>query len=329
MLKRLIIALILIFIAFFGWFFLATRPVTYKSSSASDFEIKAGWTIDRIGQELSNAKLIRSRAAFKITVVTLGIGNKIQAGFFKLAPNMSLTDIARNLTHATIKQVRVTIPEGLRREEIALIFDNAFKNLEGKSFSVTEFIQETQGKEGSLFPDTYDFDPKATTSAIVSRLESRYKEIMAQANVKEADQNRVTTLASLLQREAASAAEMPEIAGVIENRLKANWPLQIDATVQYAIASGRCKAINCDWWPKDLTSTDLQIKSPYNTYLNQGLPPEPISNPGADAIKAAASPKATTAWFYLHDLNGQIHFATTIEEHNKNVCTYLHKSCSN
>ncbi len=329
MLKRLLIAFILIFIAFFGWFFLATRPVTYKPTSTSDFEIKSGWSIDRIGQELSNDKLIRSRAAFKITIVTLGIGNKIQAGFFKLAPNMSLTDIARSLTHATIKQVRVTIPEGLRREEIGLIIDNSFKNIEGKSFSVTEFMQETQGKEGTLFPDTYDFDPKATTSAIVSRLENRYKEIITQANIKETDQNRVTTLASLLQREAATTAEMPEVAGVIENRLKAKWPLQIDATVQYAIASGRCKNINCSWWPNNLTSTDLQIKSPYNTYLNQGLPPMPICNPGADAIKAAASPKATTAWFYLHDLNGQIHFAATIEEHNKNVCVYLHKSCPN
>jgi len=327
MFKRLFIALTFIFIAFFAWFFLATRPVTYKSLPATEFEIKSGWSIDRIGQELSANKLIRSRAAFKITVVVMGIGSKVQAGFFRLSPNMSLTDIAKSLTHASIKSVRVTIPEGLRRQEIAKIFDNSFKNVEEKAFSVTEFMSKTQDKEGRLFPDTYDFDPKATTSAIISRLENRYIEIISEANIKEEDQNAVTTLASLLEREADSSAEMPEIAGVIENRLKASWPLQIDATVQYALSTNRCKKLDCDWWPKTLTSSDLQVKSSYNTYINQGLPPKPICNPGKAAIKAASSPQKTNAWFYLHDSKGVIHFAGTIEEHNRNVCVYLQKDC--
>ena len=122
---------------------------------------------------------------------------------------------------------------------------------------------------------------------------------------------------------------MPEVAGVIENRLQASWPLQIDATVQYALSTARCKKTDCDWWPKSLSKTDLQYKSLYNTYLNQGLPPKPISNPGKDALAAAANPKTTSAWFYLHDSDGQIHFANTIEQHNQNVCTYLHKDCSN
>ena len=122
---------------------------------------------------------------------------------------------------------------------------------------------------------------------------------------------------------------MSEIAGVIENRLAAKWPLQIDATVQYALSTARCKKLDCDWWPKTLTKVDLQIKSPYNTYLNQGLPIKPISNPGEAAIKAAVAPAKTTAWFYLHDLKGQIHFAKTIEEHNKNICVYLQKDCAN
>jgi UPF0755 protein len=189
-------------------------------------------------------------------------------------------------------------------------------------------MSETESKEGKLFPDTYDFDPKATTSAIISRLEKRYKDIITAAKVKEADQNRITTLASLLEREAATSAEMPEIAGVIENRLAKKWPLQIDATVQYALSGSRCKKLDCDWWPKTLTKADLRINSPYNTYINQGLPPRPISNPGEAAIKAAASPQKTTAWFYLHDLRGVIHFATTIEEHNRNVCIYLQKDCA-
>lgn len=329
MFKRLIIALTILFIGFFSWYFVSTRPVTNKQSGTVEFEIKSGWGIDRIGQELSNAQLIRSRAAFKITVVTMGISNKVQAGFFRLSPNMSITDIARSLTHASVKTIRVTIPEGLRRQEIALIFENAFKNAEGATYSSTEFISQTVGSEGMLFPDTYDFDPKASASAIINRLTSKYQDIISEAKVSPQDQQRVTILASLLEREAASSNEMPEIAGVIENRLAASWPLQIDATVQYALANTRCKKLDCDWWPNSLTKADLQVNSPYNTYLNQGLPPKPICNPGKAAIMAAASPKKTSAWFYLHDSNGVIHFANTVEQHNQNVCTYLQKDCSN
>jgi len=329
MFKRLFTVFTFLFIAFFGWFFQATRPVTYKQTSATEFEIKSGWSIDRIGQELSTAKLIRSRAAFKITVIVYGISNRVQAGFFRLSPNMTITEIANSLTHASTKTIRVTIPEGLRRQEIALIFESAFKNAEGKTFTTTEFISKTADKEGRLFPDTYDFDPQATTSAIISRLEKRYLDILVEAKVSETDINKVTIIASLLEREAASSAEMPEVAGVIENRINAAWPLQIDATVQYALSTIRCRKLDCDWWPKNLTRADLQINSPYNTYLNQGLPPKPISNPGKAALMAAASPKKTSAWFYLHDLKGNIHFANTIEEHNQNICTYLQKDCGN
>lgn len=327
MYKRLFVVLTLLAIAFFGWFFVSTRPVSNKQTPPVEFEIKSGWGIDRIGQELSNQKLIRSRSAFKITVVTFGISNRVQAGYFRLSPNMSITEIAQALTHASVKTVRVTLPEGLRRQEIALILENSFKNVEGKTFSTSAFLSQTEGKEGRLFPDTYDFDPKASTSAIVSRLESRFEEIVSSLNINSQNRDRITILASLLEREAASSDEMPAVAGVIENRLQANWPLQIDATVQYALSSVKCKKLDCDWWPQTLSSTDLQINSPYNTYQNQGLPPKAISNPGKAALQAAANPQKTSAWFYLHDPKGQIHFANTIEEHNQNVCTYLKKDC--
>lgn len=327
MFKRLFVSLGFIFIVFFAWFFISTRPVTYKETQASEFEIKSGWNVDKIGQELSNAKLIRSRSTFKISVVVMGIANKIQAGFFKISPNMTVTEIAAALTKASVKQVRVTIPEGLRRQEIALIIEKAFAEVEGETYSSTEFLSQTEDKEGKLFPDTYDFDAKSTTSVIVGRLENRYKEILNELKISEKDQNKITILASLLERESASADEMPEIAGVIENRLAQKWPLQIDATVQYAISTTLCRTTNCNWWPKNLTRVDLQINSPYNTYQNQGLPPKPICNPGKAAIKAAASPKETPYWFYLHDSKGLIHFAKTVEEHNANVCNFLQKDC--
>ncbi|HOX96286.1 MAG TPA: endolytic transglycosylase MltG [Candidatus Woesebacteria bacterium] len=326
-LGRLLVALGILAFGFFFWFYISTRPVTYSQTSPVEFEIKTGWGVDRIGQELSAMKLIRSRSAFKITVVTLGISNKIQAGFFRLSPDMSLTDIAKALTHATVRQVRVTIPEGLRRQEIAVILEKAFKEVDGAKFATSEFLSLTESKEGRLFPDTYDFDPKSDTRTIIGKFDDRFIQIADQLKISTKNTDRIIIIASLLEREAANSDEMPEIAGVIENRLQASWPLQIDATVQYALSTAKCKKLDCDWWPKSLSKADLQYKSSYNTYINQGLPPKPISNPGKSALAAAANPKTTSAWFYLHDNNGQIHFANTIEQHNQNVCTYLQKDC--
>ena len=328
MLKRFLIAVTLVVIVVLGWYFQATRPVTNHETPAVDFEITAGQGLDKISENLSRQKLIRSRTAFKITVVRLGITNKIQAGFFKISPNMDVNEIALKLTKALSKQVRVTLQEGIRNQEIALILEKSFQSINPETvFNATEFVNKTKTLEGQLFPDTYDFDPKATTDTVISRLHDRYIQITGDLKIPSERLNNVTILASLLEREAANATEMPQVAGVLENRLNAKWPLQVDATIQYAISSVKCKKIDCDWWPKNLSKTDLQIKSPYNTYLNQGLPPTPISNPGKDALKAAAQPDTNNYWFYLHDSKGQIHFAKTVEEHNQNVCIYLKKDC--
>jgi len=327
MFKRLTIVSIFLAVSFFAWFFLATRPVTNQQVSPVEFEVKSGWGIDRIGQELSAAKLIRSRTAFKVSVVVLGLQNNVQAGYFRFSPSMSITEIAQSLTRASTKQVRVTIPEGLRRQEIAQILETSFKNYEDSTFSSSEFLSLTAEKEGRLFPDTYDFDPKASAEKVLEKLDARFTAVISELKISEDQLNKTLVTASLLEREAASSEEMPEIAGVIANRLEAGWPLQIDATVQYALASSQCKKIDCNWWPNNLTKANLQINSPYNTFQNQGLPPRPISNPGKAAIKAASSPQKTSAWFYIHDNQGKIHFSDTVEEHNQNICTYLKKDC--
>lgn len=327
MLKRLFFASSFILVAVLGWYFFSIQPVAHFEVPLVDFEIKSGSSIDSISNSLSEAKLIRSRTAFKITVVRLGIANKIQAGFFKISPNMNATEIAEALTHAFARQVRVTIPEGLRKEEINLVLEKAFTDFKDNNYNSAEFSRLSQSLEGKLFPDTYDFSPEATAQDVINRLTSRFDSVMTELRVPPADTARVLILASLLEREAGKSDEMPLIAGVIQKRLENGWPLQIDATVQYFLATKTCKKNDCDWWKNALSISDLQQTSPYNTYLNKGLPPTPICSPGRDAIAAAASPKSTSAWFYLHDLNGQIHFADTVEQHNQNVCLYLKKDC--
>src|SRR5581483_2493272 len=118
--------------------------------------------------------------------------------------------------------------------------------------------------------------------------------------------------ASIIERETKSEEERPIVAGILLKRINAGWPLQADATIQYAL--GNWDPVNAD---------DLKIQSPYNTYLNTGLPPTPICNPGLSSINAAKNPTQSNYWYYLHDKDGQIHYATTIDEQNANIAKYL------
>lgn len=310
-----------------AWWFVNLTPVASDKVAGVEFVITKRQSVDQIGENLIKSGLIRSPLAFKITVYLLQLSSKIQAGYFFLYPTQSTISIAKSLTKATTKQVWITIPEGLRRQEIAnLIIDKLQASKTKHNFDPDQFIRDTTKLEGQLFPDTYAFSEGVTTKTVVDTLYERYLEIMYSLTPKQ-DMNRWTTLASLVEKEAGNDSERPIIAGIIQNRLNSNWPLQIDATVQYALSTSRCRIRICDWWPQNLNKEDLKIASAYNTYLNAGLPPSPISNPGLQSLKAAASPVSTKYFFYLHGLDGQVHYATTISEHNKNICLYLKKSC--
>jgi UPF0755 protein len=121
-------------------------------------------------------------------------------------------------------------------------------------------------------------------------------------------------LASLVEREVRVDTDRKIVAGIILKRLKADWPLQIDATIQYVLGNKN------DWWPKNI---DTKFESKYNTYLNPGIPPTPICNPGLRSIEAVLSPQNTNYWYYISDDQGVTHFAKTLAEHNLNVDKYL------
>ncbi len=225
----------------------------------------------------------------------------------------------------------VTVPEGLRREEIAERFIQSLEK-QGQEASVfrDEFLRESEGLEGYLFPDTYLFPRDAKASSIVSVMKNTFDKKIAEIGKNYPSGyglDEVVILASLIEREAITDEERPVVAGILYNRLDNDWPLQVDAAVQYGIASVKCTAlsIKCDsWWPKSLTKDDLEINSPYNTYKYQGIPPAPISNPGLESLKAAANPEKNDYFFYIH-AEGKIYYARTLEEHNANIRKYLNK----
>lgn len=321
---HLVIPLILIPLIFLVWFKSASRPANPNATQRINFTIQKGQGIDSISRTLYDAGLIRSVPAFKIQVSLSNLSTKIQAGDFSLPPNLPLPEIIQALTMGTSDRW-ITLLEGWRREEIAQsLIDSLSPNNPEYAFDPDVFLSLTQDLEGKLYPDTYAFSKNTTAQEAVDRLTSRFSsQTQALVNQSGLTDDQALILASLIEREAFSNAERPIIAGILLNRLRADWPLQVDATVQYVKATNNCKLLTCVWWPSDLSKTDISLPSPYNTYAQPGLPPRPISNPSLISIKAAWNPADTTYWFYLHDPSGKIHFARTLEEHNANIAKYL------
>ena len=303
------------------WFYLNSLAPS-SSVNYKNFEIKSGETGSQVGIDLEGAGFVRSALAFKLYIQFTGAANRIRAGEYRISPSFNLFQIVGVLTKGPI-DVWVTIPEGFRREEIA---SKVTAILDQDQTFFNEFLKSSSGLEGYLFPDTYLLPKEASPSSVVGVMKKTFdlKTSGLSSGAGLSFGQRII-LASIIERETKTPEERPIVAGILVNRLDAGMPLQVDASVQYAVATSRCKfaIADCSWW-QPLTESDLRIKSPYNTYLNVGLPPTPIANPGLSSIQAAFSPASTDYYYYLHDSSGQIHFARTLDEQNANIVKYLH-----
>jgi UPF0755 protein len=303
----------------YGWYSL--QPVQPAQTTKQAFVIRRGASLKGIAQQLQSAHLIRSALIFQTFVWQQGIEKKIQAGSYQLAPSQSLPELALSLTKGT-SDVWITIKEGLRAEEMGAVMAASLPN-----FAATgpEFATECQKYEGYLFPNTYLLPLEFTTKQACAHLRQEYgrqvtmamREDMHKAGHTE---EQVIVMASILEREAKSLADMKMVAGILWNRIALGMPLQVDATLQYAKGYDQAKQT---WWTPP-TAADKQIKSPYNTYQNVGLPPGPIGNPGLNAIMAATYPTTSDYLFYVSNTDGtQLHFAKTYAEHQANIAKYL------
>jgi UPF0755 protein len=302
-----------------GVYFLLT-PVT-KTPDQIAFVVKKGATIDQIGTNLKAKGLIRSPAVFKLYVMVSGLTSNIQAGSFKLSPSLSTPQIAGSLTSGRL-DIWVTVVEGWRREEIAAGLATAFAET-GADFDETAFLTASVGLEGQLFPDTYLFPLGSSEATLVSIMTNTLNQKLTTLAADLAKTNRsktqILTMASLIEREARGSTDRRMVAGILWKRLDHDWPLQVDATLQYVKGYD---PVQQTWWKPPLSAAK-QLNSPYNTYQNPGLPPAPICSPSFDSISAAVYPTPSEYWFYLTDGQGAMHYATTTEEHNQNVQTYL------
>lgn len=299
-----------------AWWFDSTRAVDPIEREQVSFRVNTGDGVRTIAANLSQDNLIRSSTAFFVLIKLMGIERNLQAGEFRLNRTMDSRTVARELTHG-FQDTWVTTLEGWRNEEVAAVLS---KNLD---IPESEFLKVA--RLGYMFPDTYLVPQDATAGAVIEIFTEAFNKnvtssMKADIRANGMTLNEVITLASIVEREGHTNEDRPVIAGILMNRLKAGWPLQTDATLQYALGY---QSKDKTWWKKSLYDEDKKINSPYNTYANPGLPPGPISNPGLASIRASIYPKKTDYWYYLHDPAGGVHYAVSLEEHNANIEKYL------
>lgn len=297
------------------------------------FEIKSGETAAAVAQKLQNQALIKDADSFRVLLRVMGIDTRLEAGVYELKQTMTPREIAAALQKGRAPSVTVTIPEGWRAEEIAalmasqgLVDQDEFMRLvkSGEGFKQPFLPQQgtASGLEGYLFPDTYTFDTTASDArTVINRLLDNFGAKVgadlqqAAAAAKLGSLQNAVTLAAIVEREARIAEERPLIASAYSNRLNIGMKLDADPTVQYGMGYDKDRKT---WW-RPLTPEDYKFQSPYNTYLNPGLPPGPIANPGLASIKAALSPTQSDYLYFVAKKDGAHLFAKDFEEHVRNV----------
>lgn len=308
-----------------------TEPVNARGQPI-DFKILLGETVPTISGRLQQQGIIRNSAAFRYFLIYSGLDKGIQAGEYRLSPALNAMQIAQALQDATPEEVSFAILPGWRLEEIAAALPTSGLQVEADEFlrlvkhpsGLDHPAAEYPSLEGFLYPDVYRIKRDVTAEQLVMILLDHF-DAQVDENLRSTLQTRgydmlaAVTLASIIQREAVVAQEQPMIASVFDNRLAAGMKLDSDPTVQYALGYN---AQQQTWWTNPLSAADLQINSPYNTYIQNGLPPGPICNPTLSSLRAVAFP-ASTPYYYFRarcDQSGRHVFARTYEEHLQNGC---------
>ena len=312
---------------------LLTKPLDPNAARQS-FTVQQGESVLSIADRLQKGGFIGDAGMFRDYLIYTGLDTSIQAGEYDdLSPAMSIVDIAQKMQNATPTQVTFVILPGWRMEEIAAslptsglnITPDAFLAAAKKSRLGFDFLSGAASTGRFLVSQTL-------TSCHALRMPMNWSKCLSEIlicisrAICAMDFSRqglsiyqAVTLASIVQREAVHDDEAPMIASVYLNRIKINMKLEADPTVQYALGYNTTQQA---WWTNPLSVDDLKINSPYNTYVMDGLPPTPISNPGLTALRAVAYP-AESSYYYFSarcDDSGYHNFAQTFQEQLQDLC---------
>lgn len=285
--------------------------------------VPEAWPVETLSQRLKATGKVRDAEAFQAAALQVGL-KSVEPGGYRLPEKAGPLELAR-IFHDGPTLAKVTFPEGFTAAQIAA-------RLERNKFEAASQFEQlaypndgTSPLEGYLFPDTYLLPLRGSASQLADRMRDRARKTLKTLprpfpvnNGEPMSQDDVVTLASLVERETNVPSERPLVAGVLLNRLRKGMRLQCDASVLYALQ--RHALATGTTFDRPLLRTDYQFASPFNTYLNAGLPPAPICNPGEASLRAAAAPKSSPYFFYmLSPQLGRHRFAKTFEEHKRNI----------
>jgi peptidoglycan lytic transglycosylase G len=332
MLRKLAILLIIgLVIAGAGAFWLRHRMVAPFRGFVADevfVELPPGLSVSGIASRLSEAGVVPDPLTFRLAARLAGADRRLQAGEYRFAGASSTFEVVWRLASGDVYTRAVTFPEGLTIPEMAAVFERSGIGTADAFVAAASDVSVAAGiepklrtLEGYLFPDTYPLPRRAGADAAVRAMVTRFGQVFddklrADAKALGLTVHEAVTLASLIEKETARPEERPVVSAVYHNRLKRGMLLQCDPTVIYALMkSGK--------WTGNLRREDLlQNTSPYNTYRYPGLPPGPIAAPGRASLEAAVRPVDAPFLYFVSRNDGSHVFATTLEEHNRNVATW-------
>jgi len=310
-------------LAALGWTVFLDTPA--PGSRAAEVKIAKGATAGEVARLLESQGVIRSAFLFRVVSRVNGYDGRIRAGRYTVPAGLRTDEIARFLAVTSPRplEIRVTVAEGLTITEIASLLERkaVVDSAAFTAFATSSAIAESLGVdnatlEGYIYPDTYFIHEGAKAFDVIRMMRGRLTEVLPDSLLTRARKlgfslNEMLTLASLIETEAASDEERPVISSVFHRRLKAGLPLQANPTVQYALGVKR-----------RVYNGDLDVNSPYNTYLRRGLPPGPIANPGMKSILAALYPADTRYLYFVSNGSGGHVFSRTLAEHNAAAARY-------
>jgi len=309
-----------------AWFMHGRLSTPYRAFSGDEVfvEMPVGTTVAGMAQRLADAGVVSDPMTFRIAARLSGADRQLQAGEYRFSEPMSAFQVVTKIAEGDVFTRPVTFPEGLTIKEMAVVFEkgglgssSAFEKAATNTTLAAGFDPGARSLEGYLFPSTYALGRQAGADATVRAMVEAFDhafdpELRAEAAARGMSVREVVTLASLIEKETAQAAERPIVSAVYQNRLKLRIPLQCDPTVVYAL-------MRAGKWTGNIRKQDLQIKSPFNTYVYPGLPPGPIASPGRASIDAAIRPADVPYLYFVSRNDGTHVFAETLAEHNRNV----------
>ena len=281
------------------------------------FQIPSGSSLHKVSKILKKNRIIKNETFFILAVKLMGYEKKLQAGKFNIQKKTNNFQLIKKLVYGNESLVSVTVLEGWSLTQIS---EEIEKKIGIKHIDFLEVSRHPQflkklgiaakSIEGYLFPETYFFSERVSPESIIETMVFQFKKNFStdfKNRMREIGFNEieVITLASIIEGEAIFDIERSKVSSVYHNRLKKGMKLQADPTIQYIIEGP----------PRRLLNKDLKIESPYNTYLNYGLPPGPINNPGLQSIKAALFPKETNFYYFVAKGDGYHTFTQTEKEH--------------